>query len=189
MIDLHHVFATPIWVTDIAIDNSGLLAYTTHLKETSPGVNISNMGGWQSEKLIPSNDNRRILEPLITEIQKLLEELVQSYNFKKPLRVIDIWINVNEAGNFNINHNHPGAIISGVYYIKTNGSGALEFVRSASESYFWQTFTNQSSNQETWSGYKITPKENRIVLFPAWAEHAVAPCDSQRISLAFNAGF
>lgn len=189
MIDLHHLFPTPVWATELEIDNSMLVAYATHLKETSAGVAISNIGGWQSEKLIPSPDNQRALSPLIAELQKLLDTIGTDYNFKKPLRIIDIWININEKGNFNINHNHPGAALSGVYYIKTDGSGPLEFVRSATEGYFWQTFTNNSDNKETWTGYRFEPKEGRVILFPAWVEHSVAPCDSQRISIAFNAGF
>jgi len=189
MISLHQLFSTPVWVSNINIDNSVLLSYCLHLKETSDGVNISNMGGWQSEKLIPSPDNQRALAPLIAEIQKLLETIGQDYNFKKPLRVIDIWININEKDNFNIHHNHPGAILSGVYYIKSNESGPLEFIRSSAERYFWQTFTNASEHKETWAGEQFSPKENKIILFPAWVEHAVSPCDSQRISLAFNAGF
>ena len=188
-IDLNHHFATPVWVTDIIVDNNPLIEFSLDLKSKGPGVDISNIGGWQSEKIAATESNQQILGPLVAQIHDLVNNIGTRYCFKKPLRVIDLWININEPGNFNMVHNHPGAILSGVYYIKSDGSGPLEIIRPSADAYFWQTFTDKSDNKETWTGGSYIPKDHRIIIFPAWVDHSVAPCDSQRISLAFNVGF
>lgn len=187
-INQRNLFSTPVWEIMLEdIDNVKLLNYALSLKNI-PGTEISNMGGYQSHKINYSTDAFNNLGDLISQINNALGVISEKFKFKKPLKIIDIWVNINETGNFNMSHIHPGATLSGVYYVKTNGTGNLEMLRSKQEAYLWQSLTHPSDREETWSGVSFIPKENKVIIFPSWVDHAVAPCEGQRVSIAFNAG-
>lgn len=187
-IEQHNLFCTPVWESSLNIDNDKLIAYALSLKQR-PGASISNMGGYQSLKIDFNNDSFNTLGPLIEQINQLLFMISEKYNFRKTVRVLELWINVNETGDYNMSHMHPGAVLSGVYYIQTNGTGTLDILRSKQEAYLWQSIVNENQNRETWSGISFVPRAGKVLVFPSWVDHAVAPCEGQRISLAFNAGF
>ncbi len=187
-IDQHNLFSTPVWESYFDIDNDKLVNYALSLKNR-PGASISNIGGYQSLKIDLSNDTFNVLGPLIEQINELLLTISEKYNLRKTAKVLELWININDTGDYNMSHVHPGAVLSGVYYIKTNGTGTLDILRSKEEAYLWQSIVNENQNKETWSGVSFIPKSGKVLVFPSWVDHAVAPCEGQRISLAFNAGF
>ncbi len=187
-IDQHNLFSTPVWESQFDLENEKLEAYALSLKNR-PGADISNIGGYQSLKINFNNESFNVLGPLINQINEMLFMISEKYNFRKTARVNELWININETGDYNMSHVHPGAVLSGVYYIKSNGTGTLDIIRSKQESYLWQSIVNENQNRETWSGTSFVPKPGKVVVFPSWVEHAVTPCEGQRISLAFNATF
>lgn len=94
------------------------------------------------------------------------------------------WFNFSSPGNFQFDHMHDGADISGVYYYKTNGKdGNIIFTNP--NGYMLSTlFPNSSSNKTL----TITPKEGKLILFPSWLMHRVEVNNTKdtRISIAFN---
>ena len=84
------------------------------------------------------------------------------------------WININKKTHFNVPHNHPCCIFSGVFYIKTPyNSGNFAFYRNI----------HVYKSTEL-----IKPEENMLILFPSHFDHYVEPNNSNqdRISISFN---
>lgn len=188
-------FSTPVGVDFIKeIDTERLKQYCLDLKNKDSGRTISNAGGWQSENL--SFD--------IPEIQELLQALwIRLIQMKDDLGIKDsvnltiqnIWININDRGNFNRPHAHPQSVISGVYYVDADPviSGDIVFASPIiTHGYHWDKKWFKDGVSETISSascyYK--PETNKVILFPGWVWHYVEPSnsDKQRISIAFNTG-
>ena len=93
-------------------------------------------------------------------IRELLEQLSE-YG-----KLYYAWANVNEAGQYNRSHHHgsPAFSRSGVYVVEGD-TGALVFEPDE---------------------IVIMPRPGALVLFPATQWHRVEPCDSRRITIAFN---
>ena len=93
-----------------------------------------------------------------------------------------MWGNINYRGNWNNLHEHTGAFISGVYYVKVpKDSGHLAFRAPRAI-----TVSEQSGEHPKW--VNIEPNEGVLMLFPGYLEHMVKPnqSDESRISIAFN---
>jgi len=113
-----------------------------------------------------------------------------------------MWVNINEKYHYNEWHMHPGATLSGVYYIKHDGSteqGDIMFKHpfaSYMESAHWSSVGEWRPNLnvvEAWNmvtagEVNITPNSNMLFIFPSWLEHKVELNlkNDSRISLSFN---
>lgn len=190
VINQENLFSTPLWTAKLdGVNNQPIVDYALELKNTSQGVKISNLGGWQSEKIMPNKETLDILFPVVDGINGAIAEIGRQCKFKSPLRLIDLWFNINEAGDSNMPHIHTNAVLSGTYYLQTDGSGKFEISRPKMDSYTWATIVQNNDHPLASSIFSVIPENNLLVIFPGWVEHAVAPCSSQRISLAFNAAF
>lgn len=97
---------------------------------------------------------------------------------------------------FNREHNHPGVLWSGVYYVQAPAnSGRLVIREPRRESTMIQPRfrDDQPRKKEVWGEVYYEPVPGRIIIFPGWLEHAVEPNLStrkgtagERISIAFN---
>ena len=88
----------------------------------------SNRGGFQSELIDSGNEvvaefYRRVKVHIAGALMQLRPKSELDIVFGRP------WININRKGNFNIDHVHPGAEFSCVYYLKVpQDSGNLVFL-------------------------------------------------------------
>lgn len=84
------------------------------------------------------------------------------------------WMNFNGPGEFQFDHDHLGAWLSGVYYYKTNTNDGNIL------------FTNPNPHIQNF--YEIEPAVGRLIMFPSYLKHRVAPNKTQdeRISISFN---
>ena len=97
---------------------------------------------------------------------------------------IEYWIqNYHPHQNHDI-HAHPGAYISGVYYIRANKeAGNIEFFNPNPHPYF-QKYINTPKQT-----FQIKPKKGMLILFPSYLFHRVlgsSSSDVVRTCLAFN---
>ena len=101
------------------------------------------------------------------------------------LRLIDLWLNVQRAGDYNPTHTHGGSF-SGVLFLQVppqitgdRFDGQLCF--HGPEEWQIQTF-------RTGMAHYVLPVPGEYYLFPAWQPHSVAPFrgDGERWSMAFN---
>ncbi len=119
-----------------------------------------------------------------------IEAAVQSYattigypqtNFK----LIESWFNVCKKNQFQYDHTHSTARISGCYYYQTNEEdGKIRFANPNPIIHIGRFPADELDIEAV----TFTPKVGRILLFPGWLAHRVGvnTTDHDRISIAFN---
>ena len=152
------------------------------------GVNISNIGGWQSAPIDLSKDD--LINNFLGSVLSNLPFIDKSYDFN-----MDAWVNINNKGHFNMPHLHPMSNLSGVVWLKCpQNCGNIVFMSpyefmGHQEIELYSDGFKEQYNQYT--SYYFTPTEGCIVLFPSYLMHEVRPNKSNedRISIAFNMRF
>ena len=96
--------------------NDELVKFAYERKEADKGVTASNYIGWQSGS-IHYNDNETF-DRLVEAITGHIEDCRSLVDLPE-LQLYNIWININSPGAYNHLHNHPMALLSGVYYVKS----------------------------------------------------------------------
>ena len=101
------------------------------------------------------------------------------------LRMVDLWLNCQRAGDYNPTHTHGGSF-SGVIFLKVPPQindqcfdGQLCF--HGPEDWHLQSF-------RTGMAHYVLPVPGEFYVFPAWQPHSVAPFrgEGERWSIAFN---
>ena len=153
-------------------------------KEQDEGVELSNYIGWQSSS-VRQGDNEtfdRLVESITSNVEdcRNLVELPE-------LQLYNIWININTPGAYNALHNHPGSVLSGVYYVEsTEEQGNIFFERGDNAEYFLPPVKQTNYFNGTATSYKAIT--GAMYVFPSWLKHSVQPnkTDKDRISISFN---
>ena len=101
------------------------------------------------------------------------------------LQMIDLWLNVQRAGDYNPTHTHGGSF-SGVLYLEVPPQVRAEsfdgqLCLHGPEEWHIQSF-------RTGMAHYVLPKAGEYYVFPAWQPHSVAPFrgEGERWSIAFN---
>jgi uncharacterized protein (TIGR02466 family) len=180
--ELHNLFSQPIGVNFLQENLKELHSFSLNLKESRK---ISNVGGFQSKDL--NYKKNKLLNNLIKNLNKYINDYSKIFSLKYELAISNIWININNHKDFNLEHTHPDSIISGSFYIKVpENSGNIIF---HNQNNFYMdskdVIIQNEYNSMTW-GYE--PKENLLLLFPSWLKHHVEPnmSNEARISMSFN---
>ena len=106
-----------------------------------------------------------------------------------------MWANINEKHHYNEWHIHPYSTLSGVYYIKHDGSDENGNISFKHPNNLYMTNCHwpvrgmiEQTNEVTSETITITPISNRLLIFPSWLEHKAEMNlkDDSRISLSFN---
>jgi uncharacterized protein (TIGR02466 family) len=191
MNNMINVFSAAVYSTFLNIDNNHIKKYCLDVSKNVKGRNLTNEGGYQSNDLNLSLLNKSLL-PLITEINKhtnLYKDKLELHT--SNLDVGNIWFNINGYKDYNTIHNHPGSIISGVYYVNTfENCGDLVFWNDFPLQYYWNDVQNYNSNNSCM--WKFKPVEGTLYLFPSWLRHEVKPNmnkNEKRISISFNCAY
>tara|TARA_B100000131_G_scaffold37180_1_gene33803 strand:- start:491 stop:1102 length:612 start_codon:yes stop_codon:yes gene_type:complete len=152
------------------------------------GVVRSNGGGWQSEPKYHTFSN--ILNDTICKTLSTFFGDGQIWVNKLKYCIDTEWININKKGDFNFNHLHPGADLSGVFWIKVP-SGTFQIDSPHAYTYsnhcrFYQNSFRDSTNNHV--SFPIEPRDGTMLIFPSALYHAVEPNKSSedRISASFN---
>ena len=188
-------FPTPIWSTELDIDNQKIYDFCKKRQSKDLGRELSNYKGWQSTDIYPHEHN--VLNELTKNIFECTATALDGYKYdtkNRSLNFLNMWININDSKDaYNKSHIHAGATISGVYYVKCNeNSGKICFPRNFQEEYIIETFGDMTEGTTlNHTVAKYSPQEAKLILFPGWIPHYVENSidDSERISLAFNIGF
>ena len=182
-------FATPVWSKNAdnftAINKELLDLIPVLVKENKEGVQYTNSGGWQSDKL---DINRT---PLFKElIAGFTREVGVTLNINADTRIIlnNCWINVNRKDNYNRAHTHPNSMVSGCYYVQTPADcGDIVFSDPRVQA-SCVLLPVTENNKYTVQTARFHPQPGSIVMFPSWLSHYVENNNSEeeRISVAFN---
>ncbi|MEM7223044.1 MAG: tetratricopeptide repeat protein [Pseudomonadota bacterium] len=144
-------------------------------------------GGSQSGELFRRPDGA--LAHLVAEIERAMGAYFATgdghpHRPRRPHRArLTGWATVLESGGHQDPHNHPGGVLSGVYYVRLPATadeveGNLEFGRPSAG--LGTAFTPKL--------HRVVPKEGQLVLFPSHFWHHTIPFESAetRISIAFD---
>ena len=182
MISEKDIVKQDLWPTPLVgakldyLDNKSIEKYILDIKKNNKGRIVSNQGGWQDAL----DHNNPIFGDLLNSIQ------VTSRRFEVkpgPKKVsCQMWGNINYRGNWNNLHEHTGAFISGVYYVKVPKDSGCLILRDP------RTIIKDEQSAEPDRHMTILPEEGLLFLFPGYLEHMVTPSESDesRISIAFN---
>ena len=188
MNQVHSLFSVPILEErlDHPVDEIELLCQQERLKDPQ-GSKVSNVGGWHSGNINYPDSPFFFLSDIEKMCQKFSTHIL---TFNKPVVMSNAWININPKHSSNQTHTHPGAVLSGVYYIKTpEKCGNIEFQHPAMDMIErdWSRDCNEynSVNSHTWW---LRSEEGCVYIFPSWIKHRVEPnkSDEERISISFN---
>src|SRR5690349_15562526 len=127
---LQQIFATPVWIVDLADDyaaalNARLIANIEALMNPLPPLTPGRTN-WQTDPAL-----HRL--PQFAELIALFEEggrgAADYLKLKsRDMVVTGCWANVNPPGGHNPAHQHPNNFLSGVYYVSIpDGEGRISF--------------------------------------------------------------
>ena len=192
-------FATPIFFKDLPNSkelNKHLLKHIKAWKKRDEkGIVRSNSLGWHSAV---DMHNRKEYNPLTKELFKMQQEIYEVEGYSKRTEPVcdNMWANVNYKYSHNKNHVHPGAQWSGVYYIQTpKDCGHIWFTDPCGQRHIDLPIMEEKKQKPVhyWREVHYQPIEGRLIMFPAWLVHEVAPNLSKlkgdkhwRISVSFN---
>jgi uncharacterized protein (TIGR02466 family) len=168
---------------------------------TTPGVRLSNAGGWQSTDDVA--DWGGLPMRLLLEAARRMADSLTAVQTPAGLQAggpqwrMNAWANVNGPGDFNHMHHHPGAYWSGVYWVDAGegegldvgGELELHDPRGVLPAFYAPQLRTAVRDCLSAGGQDFfEPRTGTLVMFPAWLSHAVRPYRGlrQRISVAFN---
>jgi uncharacterized protein (TIGR02466 family) len=165
----------------------------------SPGVAVSNIGGWQSTHDMAQwgGQAATMLLDHLTRLADAHSIDIRSPDAPRHRWVPEMWANVSPPQASNQAHTHPGAYWSAVYYVDDGGSGASEVggdlvLIDPRMPMTLMTMPNLRMRKPGGTAYEpqvaLRPKNGRIIMFPGWLNHAVTPYRGarERISVAIN---
>ena len=193
------VFFTPIYTGGVDDFRDKLLPFVDGLKKETSLEN-SNNGGWHSRNFYPNGGGLLekisyppVLYPIFEQITQHMRAIYRKWGIQHEPKLANCWFISNRKGDWNVQHNHPGALFSGSVYLKVpENSGKIFFVRDSillkgsAPQDFQAKITDYTKG--SWS---ITPEVNKCIIFPWHLEHYVdvnrtEDEDDERIVLAFN---
>ena len=144
---------------------------------------VSNRGGFQSNTI----DDKLIQNFFLHQSVSLIQE---NFKFKNltEVKLVNIWINKNFKGDYNVPHVHPLCHFSGIYYLKTsNKDGKLIFLKGDNSSSMMNNLAF-IDHENFYHRFEVQPKNNLFILFPSNLKHMVEPHyeEHPRISVSFN---
>jgi len=185
------LFSCPLWQFDVPVFfdlREEWIKEIYELKHLMPTMLISNRGGWQSPDLFGIDYRSNYLKIILNKIVKTVENNLFATGYK--LEVDGMWYNVNHKDCYNDLHDHPGADLASIFYIKipkeSDKAGDLMFMDPFN---YNQSNLHESINPKMpVRSHKVTPTEGRFYMFPGHLLHRVEPnqTNEDRISIAFN---
>lgn len=182
-------FSTPIWESEVKdINNEEIKEYCLWLKENTKGTTISNRGGWHSSDIVLPLPKE--LLNLFNNIEIFVNENCYKHIGVPNLKLGNFWVNINQKGDYNLEHDHQNSVLSGVYYVSVPFSdmGDLVLHRGDSAEYFLKSDIERITTKTNSFVAIKKPIESLFYIFPSWVRHHVETnnSDGERISIAFN---
>ncbi len=100
-----------------------------------------------------------------------------------------MWINVLLDGGAHTGHIHPGAVISGTYYVAVPpGAGAIRFEDPRLPLMMAAPPRKTRARLDNRTFVEVAPKAGEVLLWESWLRHEVLPnrVDAPRVSVSFN---
>ena len=187
-------FGVPIFeffLPHFDVHQQNLVNLIHKLKNEENGINRSNLGGWHSDDQLHTVQDPSIkwlIEKLYTFGSKCICHHEGDMTKSEDIHLVNCWANINYKGHWNAPHHHLPQDWSGVIYLQC-GNSTLQTSETISEGdiiFFDPIGPVYSANRAATINY--SPQNGKVLLFPAFLLHMVAPHASEnaRISIAFN---
>jgi len=181
-------FPQVVWSAIVnKVHNIDLTDFAYQKKKKDQGRIVSNYGGWQSNDLVAGEHDQ--LDKLVAHLNFEVNECAKQVGLN-PVKLYNIWLNINPPGSYNHLHNHVGSVFSGVYYVQADeNQGNIQFERSDNAEYHIPAIVAKDTYYtSTRATYKA--KTGALYVFPGWLKHSVQGNRSteDRISISFNYG-
>ena len=190
-INIDFLFPTPMWWTDLNLDNDVIANDCYQLRNSQPDSRgRSTIDGWQSDDL-NFDINQRGLLKLVDHVTMVSNNIFSSQYLegddRRTLTILNYWVCINPKGGYNARHIHPGSFMSGVYYVKCiedEDQGSIYFHRPDQEDFIIRQ--HDLKHRDTY----YPPVQGRLLLFPSQLAHSVESneMDNDRIAVSFNIG-
>jgi uncharacterized protein (TIGR02466 family) len=183
------LFNVPVLFKETKINTKPLIKYINKISKNSKVVN-SNIGGIHS----PYFDIKDpVLNDLKKEIIKNMDNYFNNLMFENTkLKFKNMWSITNKSRDYNLTHNHPFSMFSGVFYVKVpKNCGRIIFEHPAMSSmHFWYGLKRKEFNNYNSATWAFDIKEKDLLIFPSWLYHRVEPnlSNKERIVISFNIG-
>ena len=196
-----YYYPTQIYFTDLPAGeqiNRQILPHIYAWREQDPqGVvrtNTPQVGAWHSHTEMHT---RKEYNLLTAEIFEFVYGVYHDLGYDPAFEPVcdSMWVNINPRYSHNRHHTHPHALWSGVYYVQTPANcGLIYFTDPRPQAQVLTPYYDPDRRKmETWNEVYFQPQSGRIIVFPAWLDHAVQPNLSEetgqaadRISVSFN---
>jgi len=179
-----NIFGYPIWLSEQTYNfNDNEIKYIKNLEKKDNGGGGGNKVSVE-DYLFKKDEMVGIKNFCQMQIEKYFYELMNVENQIK-IYPTQAWANYNNKNEKHHSHKHANSIVSGVFYVQTNGV-KIHFERGDE---LWPLQLRYKSfdyfNSESWWVNSITGK---ILLFPSKLAHNVEENESdlERISIAIN---
>lgn len=163
------------------------------------GVTISNVGGWQSANDMLRWGGAAAHRLAASAIAVADAATVPVPGATRPVWQPEMWANVNDPGDSNQTHWHPGSYLSAVYYVDNGYGGAanpefggelvfldprMPYLHMRTPDLYHRAANGSTAGQETW----VRPVPGLLILFPSWLGHSVRPYrgSARRLTVAIN---
>lgn len=184
------IFPSEIYELKLDVNNSELAQHILLLEKETDTVNLSNVGGWQSDdEFIKSEQAEDVKEAIASAVVDICNTLP----YKKSVKVImdNGWANVNRYKDYNNPHEHPHCIWSCVYYVQADDdSGNITFLdpKVKRTMYNDEIYLENLSNPASTFTYQCVPQTGKLIVFPSYLTHRVEPnlTANPRISISCN---
>ena len=192
-------FATPLMEVQLDLDLEKLTEFVFEIQnKDKKGAQYTNKGGWQSNEI--QEEKHEEFEKLKKEISQHLQiyhsEVFEGMKFEKNItaKLTNMWANINEKHHYNEWHIHLPSTLSGVYYIKHDGSSENGDILFKHPNHLYMSYSHwppklvKRWNEITGEIVNVIPTSNKLLIFPSWLEHRVEVNlkNDSRISLSFN---
>ena len=157
-----------------------------------PGVHKTNLGGWQSDVDFFERDDpacallrTRAYHAVFRYLQ---ETAPRGATGHYEVSIGSAWANLNNRSHENSPHMHPGAQLSGVYYVDDGGNreGGLRLVDPRAQASMIPVPPRWSRGAG--EHVRLLAQPGLFVIWPAWLQHYVVghQGDRPRVSVSFN---
>ena len=187
------LFYVPVQISETKLNVDSLIEFCYEMKrKDEKGIELSNIGGWHSDNVVNENQFSEFvkLKTVIEEAANIYHHEMIQLKKTHTQKISNIWVNINQKGHLNGFHDHPGACISGAFYLTKNKTPIVfqHPMRKHINTYFWGDPIVEEWNAANSGKWTIFPKPNILLVFPAWVQHSVSMNneDTDRISLSFN---
>lgn len=177
--------------------NRQLEALVQEIAATEPNstMGTTTEGGFQTKEDLFQRDNPGIaaLKPhIFSAVQDYAGQMIRQELTRPPQKVDFVlwgWAVAYKAGHSQGLHVHPGANVSGVYYVTAPPSTQEPGDAGKISFYDPRPRATMAQLQFQATRHRVAPVPGDMYLFPSWLEHSVSPFQGEgnRICIAFNA--